>query len=99
MVSLEDFSVANLSQCFSSKLYRFIEYFFRFAFNGFPFNSFSADSPRQQTPLNAEGVSAVRNVTGIISPSAPYNVAAEESRVFDTLKELTAGRTNFCLSQ
>jgi hypothetical protein len=99
MVSLEDFSVPNLAQGFSSKLYRFADYFFRLPFNGFPSNGFSADSPRQQTPLNAEGVSAVSDVTGIIGPSAPYNVAAVESGVFNAFKGLTVGRTVFCLRQ
>jgi hypothetical protein len=98
-ISLEEFSVSNLAQRFSAKLYRFAHYFFRRSLNGFPFDSFSTYSPRQQTPFNAEGVGTVRNVTGIISPSAPYNVAAGESGVLNAFKELTGGRTVFCLSQ
>jgi hypothetical protein len=99
MVSLEDFSVSNLSQRLSAKLYRFAHYFFRRSLNGFPFDGFSTNAPRQQTPFNADGVSTVRNVTGIISPSAPYSVAAVESSVFHAFEELTGGRTGFCLSQ
>jgi hypothetical protein len=99
MLSLKDFSVPNLPQRLSPKLYRLADYLFRSPFDSFSFNGFSTDSPRQQTPLNAESISTVRNVTSIISPSAPYNVAAVESGVFDAFKGLTGGRTVFCLSQ
>jgi hypothetical protein len=96
VISLKDFSVPDLAKCFSPQLYRLAEYFFRFPFNSFSFDGFSADAPRQQTPLNAESISTVRNVAGIIGPSAPYGVAAVESGVFGALKELTGGRTVFC---
>jgi hypothetical protein len=99
MVSLEDFFVPNLAQSLSSKLYRVADYLFRFPFNSFSFHGFSTDSPRQQTPLNAEGISTVGNVTHFLGPSAPYSVAAVESGVFGAFEELTCGRTVFCLSQ
>jgi hypothetical protein len=96
---LKDFSVPNLAQRLSPKLDRLAYYFFRFPFNSFSFDGFSADAPRQQTPLNAESIGTVRNVTDIIGPSAPYGVAVVESGVFGALEELTRGRTGFCLSQ
>jgi len=99
MIPLKDFSVPNLSERLSPKLYRLAEYLFRFPFNSFSLNGFSTDPPRQQTPLNAEGVSTVRNVTDILGPSAPYSVAAVESGVFCAFEKLTGGRTGFCLSQ
>jgi len=96
---LKEFSVPNLAQRLSPKLYRLANYLFRSPFDSFAFNGFSADSPRQQTPLNAECIGTVRNVTGIIGPSAPHSVAAVESRVFGAFEELTCGRTGFYLSQ
>jgi hypothetical protein len=97
--ALKDFFVPNLSQRFSSQLYRLTDYLFRIFFDSFPFNSFSAYSSRQQASPDAEGVSTVRNVAHFFGPSAPYSVAAVEGRVFGAFEKLTGGRTSFCLSQ
>ncbi len=88
IATLENFSVSNLAQSLSPKPYWFADYFFRGLFSSFPFDGFSADSSRQQAPLNAEGISTVCNVAHIFGPSAPYSITTVERGVFDTFKML-----------
>jgi hypothetical protein len=98
-MSLEEFSFSNLAQCLSAKFYRLTNNLFGSLVNGLAFHGFPADSSRQQTSLNANGIGTVRNVTHFFGQSAPHSIAAVESGVLDALKKLTGGRTSFYLSQ
>jgi hypothetical protein len=98
-MGLEEFSFSNLAQRLSSKLYWFTDNLFGSLVNGFAFNGFPADSSRQQTSLDANGIGAVGNVAHLFGPPAPHCIATNESRVLDTLERLTDRRTRFYFSQ
>jgi hypothetical protein len=98
-VSSEDFSFAYLAQGLSAKFYRLTNNLFGSLVNGLAFHGFPADSFGQQTSLNANSISTVRNVAHLFGPSAPYSIATVESRVLDALEGLTGGRASFYLSQ
>jgi hypothetical protein len=98
-LSLEEFPFADLSQCLSSKLYRFTNLLFGCLVNGFAFHGFPADSFRQQASLNANGISTVCNVAHFFGPFAPYSIATVESGILAAFESWARGRTSFYLIQ
>jgi len=97
--SLIELPITNLAKCLSSKPYGFINFIFRCLVNSLAFHGFSADSFRQQTPLNTECISTVCNVAILFGPSAPYSIAAVKHRILAAFEGRAHGRTRFYLSQ
>ena len=71
MSLLEEFSISDFPQSFTSQPYRFVHDFVGSSVDCFSLDRFPADSLGQQAPFNTHGVGAVGNVAIFLSPSTP----------------------------
>jgi len=96
---LEQISFSEFTECFSLEPDDLALHLFGVSVDRNAFDSFSADTFGQQASLDADSVSAARNVAILFRFSAPDIITSVEYSAFDAFERRTGRRTGFCLSQ